>query len=90
MGRSGLGGPDQSQLLAGTQARRRRDRGRRPGVDGVDDLRAVDALQVNRRDPEVGVPELALDDDQRDALMSHLDGVSVSELVRREAAPDAR
>jgi hypothetical protein len=47
-------------------------------------------LQVNRRDPEAGVPELALDDDQRDALMSHLDGVSVSELVRREAAPDAR
>jgi hypothetical protein len=31
--------------------------------------------------------ELALDDDQRDALASHLDGVGVSELVRREAAP---
>jgi hypothetical protein len=33
--------------------------------------------------------ELALDDDQRDALVSHLDGVSVSELVRRESTTDA-
>ena len=33
--------------------------------------------------------ELALDDDQRDAVVSHLDGVSMSELVRRESAPDA-
>jgi hypothetical protein len=33
------------------------------------------------------VPELALDDDQRHALASHLDGVGVAELVRRKAAP---
>jgi hypothetical protein len=37
-------------------------------VDGVDDLGVVDALQVDRSDAEVRVPELALDDDRRDAL----------------------
>jgi hypothetical protein len=57
------------------------------GVDGVDDLGVVDALEVDRGDPEVGVPELALDDDQRHALAGHLDGVRVADLVRREAAP---
>jgi hypothetical protein len=36
-------------------------------MDGVDDLGVVDALQVDRRDAEVGVAELALDDDQRHA-----------------------
>jgi hypothetical protein len=36
----------------------------------------------------VGVPELALDDDERDALMCHLDRVRMPQLVRREAAPD--
>jgi len=30
------------------------------------------------------VPELALDHDDRDAFASHLHGVSVAELVRRE------
>jgi hypothetical protein len=40
------------------------------------------------RQPRWACP-LALDDDQRDALVSHLDGVSVSELVRRESATDA-
>jgi hypothetical protein len=34
------------------------------------------------------VPELALDDDERDALMCHLDRVCVSQLMRREAAPN--
>jgi len=58
-------------------------------VDGVDDLGAVDALEVDRGDAEVGVSELALDDDQRDALARHLDRVRVAELVRREAPPDA-
>jgi hypothetical protein len=33
------------------------------GVDGVDDLGVVDALQVDRGNAEVGVSELALDDD---------------------------
>ena len=32
--------------------------------------------------------ELALDHDERDALVRHLDRVSVPELVRREPAPD--
>jgi hypothetical protein len=40
-----------------------------------------------RGDPEVGVPELALDDDQRHAVAGHLDGVRVAELVRRKASP---
>ena len=31
--------------------------------------------------------QLALDDDQRDAFASHLDGVGVTELVRCEPAP---
>lgn len=35
------------------------------------------------------MPELALDDDQRNAFVRHLDGMGVPELVRREAAPDA-
>jgi hypothetical protein len=59
-------------------------------VDGVDDLGAVDALQIDRCDPEVGVPKLPLDDDQRDALVSHFDGVGVAQLVRRESTADAR
>ena len=58
-------------------------------MDGVDDLGVVDALEIDRGDAEIAVSELALDDDQRDAVVSHLDGVSVSELVRRESAPDA-
>ncbi len=55
------------------------------GVDGVDDLGVVDALEVDRRDAEVAVTKLALDHDQRDAFACHLDGVGVSELVRSEA-----
>jgi hypothetical protein len=44
--------------------------GRAAGVDGLDDLRVVDALQVDRGDPEVAVTELSLDDDERHALVS--------------------
>jgi hypothetical protein len=33
-------------------------------VDSLDDLAAVDALEVDARDAEVAVSELALDDDQ--------------------------
>ncbi len=54
-------------------------------MNGVNDLGAVDALQVDRCDPEVGMPELALDHDERDALVSHLDGMGVTELVGCEA-----
>jgi len=38
----------------------------------------------------VGVLELALDHDQRDAFVCHLDRVCVPQLVRRERPPDAR
>jgi len=38
------------------------------GVDGVDDLGVVDALEVDRRDAQVAVTKLALDHDQRDAF----------------------
>jgi hypothetical protein len=34
-------------------------------MDGLDDLAAVDGLQVDAGDAEVAMPELALDDDQR-------------------------
>jgi hypothetical protein len=57
-------------------------------VDGVDDLRAADALQVDRGDPKVGMAELTLDDKQRDALVVHLDCMSVAELMRSEPATD--
>jgi hypothetical protein len=58
-------------------------------VDGIDDLGAVDALQVDRGDSEIGVTELALDHKQRHTFTSHLDGVCVPELVWREASADA-
>src|SRR3954453_18659571 len=65
------------------------DRRRAAGVDGVDDLGVVDALEVDRGDAEVGVAELALDDDQRNALTGHLDGVRLVQLVWRKASPRA-
>jgi hypothetical protein len=49
-------------------------------VDRVDDLGAVDALQVDRGDAEVGVSELALDDEQGHTFPGHFDGVCVAEL----------
>jgi ethanolamine utilization microcompartment shell protein EutS len=58
-------------------------------VDGVDDLGAVDALEVDRGDAEMGVSELALDDDQGDVLVGHLDRVGVAQLVRCESATHA-
>jgi hypothetical protein len=59
-----------------------RDHRRWPLVNGVDDLGVVDPAQVHRRDPEIGMPELPLYDQQRDTLARHLDGVSMSQLVR--------
>ena len=56
-------------------------------MDSLDDLAAVDALQVDAGDAEVAVSELALDDNQRHALAGHLDGVGVTELMWREPAP---
>jgi hypothetical protein len=50
-------------------------------VDGADDLAAIDSLEVDTGDAEVGVSELALDDDERDAFVRHLDRMSVPELM---------
>jgi hypothetical protein len=50
-------------------------------VDRVDDLGVVDPTQVRRGNPEVGMPELALYDQQRDPLARHLDSVRMSQLV---------
>jgi hypothetical protein len=58
-------------------------------MHGFDDLAVVDALQVDRGDAQVGVAKLALNDDQRHAFASELDGMRVPELVRREAPTDA-
>jgi hypothetical protein len=58
-------------------------------VDRVDDLGVVDALQVSRRDAEVAVSALALDDDQRHAFVGHLDRVRVTQLVGRIAPSHA-
>src|SRR4051794_1635595 len=59
-------------------------------MHGVDDLGAVDALQVHRRNPESRMAELSLDDVQRHALPGHLDRVRVTELMRRKAPPHTR
>ena len=64
----------------------RRDHRRGALVDGVHDLGVVDAAQVHGRDPEVGMPELPLDDHQRDALTRHLDRVCMPELMWRQPA----
>ena len=68
-------------LRPGAQTGRRGDHRRASRVNGVNDLRVVDGLEINRRDPEMGMPELALDHDQRHAFVSHLDRVGVSELM---------
>jgi hypothetical protein len=47
-------------------------------VHRVDDLGVVDALQVGRRDAEIGVAQLALDDVERNALAGHLDRVGMT------------
>ena len=58
-------------------------------MHGVDDLGVVDALQIGRRDAEIGVAQLALDDVERNARAGHLDRMSVTQLVRGEALAHA-
>jgi len=48
---------------------------------------SVDSLQIYRRDPEVGMPELSLNNWQRDPFVRHLDRVRMPELVRRKPPP---
>ena len=59
------------------------------GGDGGDDLGVVDALEIDGGDPEVGTPQLALADVERDALVREFDGVGVAQLVRCEPPPHA-
>ena len=73
--------------LLAPQASGRGDHGWSAVVDRVDDLTGVDSLQVDRRNPEVCVPELPLDNRQRDPFVRHLDRVRVPQLVRREPPP---
>src|SRR5919198_4366228 len=61
-----------SAVRSESQRRADRDHRRASGVHGLDDLAAVDALQIHGSDAEVAVAELALDDDQRDAFAGHL------------------
>jgi hypothetical protein len=58
-------------------------------VHRLDDLSCVDALEINRCDAEMGMPELPLDDWQRDPFVGHLDRVSVPELVRGKSSAHA-
>lgn len=58
-------------------------------MDGVDDLSVVDPTQIHRGDAEIGMPQLALDDQQRDPLARHLNRVSVAQLMRCEAPPNS-
>jgi hypothetical protein len=51
-------------------------------------LRVVDPLQVHGRDPQVRMPQLALDDVQWHALARHLDRMGVPQPVRSEPARD--
>src|SRR3954451_16494262 len=50
----------------------------------------IDALEVDRGGAQVGVTQLTLDDVQRHALAGELDRMRVTQLMRREAAPDPR
>ena len=63
------------------QAGARRDHWWPAVADRVDDLACVYTLEVDRRDPEVRMPELPLDNRQRDPFVRHLDGVRVTELM---------
>ena len=53
-------------------------------MNRADDLAAIDTLEIDAGDAEVGVSELALNRDERDALVGHLDRVGVPKLMRRE------
>jgi hypothetical protein len=52
-------------------------------MNRLDDLGVIDPAQINRGDPEIGMPELPLNDRNRDPLARHLDSMSVPKLMRR-------
>jgi hypothetical protein len=58
-------------------------------VNRVNDLACVDSLEINQRDAEVRVPELPLDNRQRDPFVRHLDRVRMTQLVRHEPTPQS-
>jgi hypothetical protein len=53
-----------------------------PTVDGLDELVGVDAPEIDRRRAEVAVPELALNDVERHALVRALVRVGMPQLAR--------
>jgi hypothetical protein len=55
-------------------------------MHGMNDLGVVEPAQIHRGDREIGVPEFALDDQQRHPLAGHLHRVGMAQLVRREPA----
>jgi hypothetical protein len=61
-------------------------------MNGGDDLLRVDPLEVGAGGREVRVPELALDQRQRDPFMEQLDSVGMAELMRakRRRTPASR
>jgi hypothetical protein len=67
-----------------------RDHRRGAFVDGVDDLGVVDSSEVHRGDREVGMSELALNDEQWHTFAGHFDRVSVSQLMWHKPASHAR
>jgi hypothetical protein len=56
-------------------------------VDGADDLLGGDPFEVGAGGREVCVPELALDQRQRDPLVQQLDGVRMPQLERWNGNP---
>jgi hypothetical protein len=48
-------------------------------VNRVNDLACVDSLEINRRDAEVRMPELPLDNRQWDPFVRHLDCVRMTQ-----------
>jgi len=91
MKKGGRAAPDHAPLWFSLlpQAGVRRDHRWPAVVDRVDDLACIYTLEVDRRDPEVRMPELPLDNRQRDPFVGHLDRVSMPQLVWWEPPPYA-
>jgi len=77
-------------LKLGFEAGCGRDHRCRAVMHAVDDLGVIDPTQIVGGDPEVGVPELAFNHDDRHPLARHLNSVRVTELMGREPATHPR